>query len=56
MRSRLPIHVIATAVVVVFAVGIWSTGEEVDLGWLRFYSFAVLAAVHVGLVMLMGYF
>jgi SMODS-associating 2TM, beta-strand rich effector domain len=44
MRCRLPTHIVATAVVVVFAVGIWSTGDEVNLGWLRFYSFAVLAA------------
>jgi hypothetical protein len=28
----------------VFAVGIWATGGDVDVGWLRFYSAAVLTA------------
>lgn len=45
MRKRLFVQVIAAIVVGVFAVGIWSTGDEFELGWLRFFSVAVLACI-----------
>jgi len=38
------IRLVATVVVIVFALGIWATGGKPDLGWLRFYSAAVLIA------------
>lgn len=47
MNRRILIQVVAGVVLAVFAVGIWTTGGEVRLGWLRFYSVAVLAAVVV---------
>lgn len=42
--NRVAIQVVALVVVAVFAVGIWSTGGDVELGWLRFFSAAVLVA------------
>lgn len=44
MNRRFLVQVVATTVIVVFALGIWLTGGKVDLGWLRFFSYAVLAA------------
>lgn len=44
MKHRVFAQFVAGVVVLVFAVGIWSTGGQVDLGWLRFYSAAVLVA------------
>src|SRR5690606_23975887 len=35
---------IAAIVVIVFAIGIWSTGDAVNPAWLRFFSLAVLVA------------
>lgn len=45
MRNRTFVQVVAFVVVAVFAAGIWLTGDQVKVGWLRFYSVAVLAAV-----------
>lgn len=45
MRYRPLVQVVALIVVAVFTLGIWSTGGEVELQWLRFYSIAVLVAV-----------
>jgi hypothetical protein len=42
MRSRLYVQVVTAIVVLVFAVGIWATGDAVNPAWLRFYSVAVL--------------
>jgi hypothetical protein len=44
MKQRNIVQVIAAVVVIVFAVGIWSSGDKVDLGWLRYYSTAVFVA------------
>jgi hypothetical protein len=44
MRQRTLVQVVAAVVVIVFAVGIWSTGGHVDLGWLRYFSAAVFLA------------
>jgi hypothetical protein len=45
MKNRMLIQLVALVVVAVFAVGIWLTGDQVKVGWLRFYSVAVLGAV-----------
>jgi hypothetical protein len=45
MNGKTRIQVVAALVVLVFAVGIWSTGGGAKLQWLRFYSGAVLVAV-----------
>lgn len=42
--SRFQVQVVAASVVAVFAVGIWFSGGEVNPGWLRFFSAAVLLA------------
>jgi hypothetical protein len=47
VKRQVLIRVVASVVVVVFAVGIWSTGGNLDLGWLRFFSAAVLVATVV---------
>lgn len=47
MSRRVTIQIVSAVVVLVFAVGIWSTGGSVEMGWLRFYSAAVLVAVAV---------
>lgn len=47
MRNRVFVQAVASIVVLVFALGILFTGGEVELGWLRFYSVAVLIAVIV---------
>lgn len=47
MNRRLFVQVVAAVVVLVFAIGIWATGGSVSLGWLRFFSIAVLAALAV---------
>lgn len=44
MNRRTFAQVVVSVVVLVFAIGIWTTGGKFDLGWLRFYSYAVLAA------------
>jgi hypothetical protein len=44
MSRGAAVRVVATVVVVVFGLGIWLTGGKPDLGWLRFFSAAVLAA------------
>jgi hypothetical protein len=47
MGYRPLVQVVAGVVVVVFAVGIWVTGDAINPGWLRFFSAAVLAATAV---------
>jgi len=47
MNRRLLVQVVTAVVVLVFAVGIWSTGDTVHPGWLRFFSAAVLVATIV---------
>ena len=47
MGFRPLVQVVAAVVVVVFAIGIWSTGDTVNPAWLRFFSAAVLAATIV---------
>lgn len=44
MKNRMLIQVVALVIVAVFAAGIWLTGDQVKVGWLRFYSAAVLVA------------
>src|SRR3989442_1174007 len=46
-NKRLFVQVVATVVVIVFAIGIWSTGDTLKPGWLRFFSAAVLVATAV---------
>jgi hypothetical protein len=41
------VQVVASVVVAVFAAGIWLTGGKVDIGWLRFFSAAVLVATGI---------
>jgi hypothetical protein len=47
VKHRVVVQVSAAVVVLVFAVGIWASGDKVDVGWLRFFSAAVLVAVAV---------
>lgn len=42
MPSRTAIQIIVGLVIIVFAVGIWSTGDTFEPGWLRFFSVAVV--------------
>lgn len=44
MKRTVTIRVVAAVVVVVFVVGAWRTSGQLDLGWLRYFSTAVLAA------------
>ena len=44
MKYKLITQVVALMVVLVFTVGIWSSGDTVDPEWLRFFSAAVFAA------------
>ena len=44
MKFRSGVQVVASIVVAVFAIGIWTTGGDVEWGWLRFFSLAVLMA------------
>ncbi len=44
MRYKLLVQVVAAVVVIVFAVGIWASGDKVNVAWLRFFSAAVLVA------------
>lgn len=39
------VQVVAAVVVAVFALGIWASGDKVSVGWLKFFSAAVFAAV-----------
>jgi hypothetical protein len=47
MMARPQVQLVAAVVVVVFAIGILTSGGNVDSGWLRFYSIAVTAALVV---------
>jgi hypothetical protein len=47
MHKRPLIQIVAATVVLVFAIGIWSTGDAVKLAWLRFFSLAVLVATAI---------
>lgn len=44
MKRRTLVRVVAAVVVLVFAAGIWSTGDSVNPAWLRFFSVAVVVA------------
>jgi hypothetical protein len=44
MKRRLTIRVVAAIVVTIFVVGTWIKSRQFDLGWLKFYSIAVLVA------------
>lgn len=44
MKQRLAVQVVAAVVVAVFAFGIWASGDKVNVGWLKFFSAAVVAA------------
>lgn len=45
MSRKLVIQLVAAVVVSVFAGGLWITGTEPQLAWLRFFSLAVWAAL-----------
>lgn len=47
MNRRRLVQVVAAVVVIVFAAGIWSSGDVVKPGWLRFFSLAVIVAMVV---------
>src|SRR5438045_3293483 len=47
MKHRVVVQISAAVVVLVFAVGIWASGDKVDVGWLRFFSAAVFVALAV---------
>jgi SMODS-associating 2TM, beta-strand rich effector domain len=47
MKRTIIIRVIAAVVVAVFVAGAWLTSGQLDLGWLRFFSAAVLLATLV---------
>jgi hypothetical protein len=47
MGFRPLVQVVTAVVIVVFAIGIWSTGDTVNPAWLRFFSVAVLIATIV---------
>jgi hypothetical protein len=47
VKRTITIRVVASVVVVVFAAGAWLTDGQLDLGWVRFFSAAVLAATLV---------
>jgi len=46
-NRRVLVQVVSAVVVLVFAIGIWSTGGPLKPGWLRFFSAAVLVATAV---------
>lgn len=45
--NRKAIQIVAGVVVLVFAAGIWAGGDDVQVGWLKFFSLAVLVATVV---------
>lgn len=45
MKQRLTIRAIVAIVVVVFVAGTWIESRQLNLGWLKFYSVAVLVAI-----------
>ena len=45
MKRKAIVQIVAAVVVVIFALGIWLSGDEVKIRWLRFYSLAVIGAV-----------
>lgn len=47
MTPKTRVQIVAAVVVGVFALGIWRSGGGAHLGWLRFYSIAVVAATAV---------
>jgi hypothetical protein len=44
MKRNIIIRVVAAVVIIVLATGTWLTSGKVDVGWLRFFSAAVLTA------------
>src|SRR5262245_47479711 len=47
MKQTITTRVVVAVVVVVFMVGTWAQGGRLDLGWLKFFSAAVMAATIV---------
>ena len=47
VKQRTAVQVIAGVVVLVFAIGIWASGDQVHVAWLRFFSVAVFVATAV---------
>lgn len=47
MRRAVLVRVVAACVVGVFALGTWTTSGRLDVGWLQFFSAAVLVATPV---------
>jgi hypothetical protein len=45
MISRIRVQFIVALVIMVFAVGIWASGDTLRLQWLRFYSVAVVVVL-----------
>lgn len=45
MKGKLQVHAVVLVTVLVFAVGILATGDDPNPAWLKFYSYAVAAAV-----------
>ena len=45
MTNRLLIRIVTGLAAIVYTIGLWSSGITPRLGWLRFYSLAVLLAV-----------
>jgi hypothetical protein len=45
MKHRALVQSVAVIVIAVFAIGIWSSGGRVELGWLKFFSVAVFIAM-----------
>jgi SMODS-associating 2TM, beta-strand rich effector domain len=45
MSRHILVQTVAGTVLAVFAFGIWFSGDEFKIGWLRFFSAAVLAAM-----------
>jgi hypothetical protein len=45
MRSQILVRFVAFVVVSVFAAGLWASGEEFDVAWLRWFSLSVWVAL-----------
>ena len=45
MISRIRVQIIVALVIIVFAAGIWASGDTPQLQWLRFYSVAVVVVL-----------
>ncbi len=45
MKPRVVVQASASVAILVFAVGVWSSGAKLGIGWLDIYSYATTAAV-----------